>query len=132
MAISNKLNKNKFITLSILVLIFLLNLRGNLFPTNYQQDDVAELEKGFFTKTSAMKAQLFQAHVSTQMRVVGEQYKINFINNMQGMFDETQSFEDIGANISTYVKSLTANGLSNETAKQYILESGVLDKDVEQ
>ncbi len=48
MAISNKLNKNKFTTSSVLVLIFLLNLRGSLFPTNYQQDDVAELEPSYF------------------------------------------------------------------------------------
>ena len=85
--------------------------------------DAVELEKGFFKKTSAMKNQLFQAHVQTQMSVVGEQYKTNFINTIQGKFDSSKSFEDIGADISAFVKDAVKNSLSKQTAQQYILDT---------
>ena len=45
--------------------------------------DAVELEKGFFKKTSAMKAEIFSQHVSRQMAKVGEQYKTNFQNRKQ-------------------------------------------------
>ena len=85
--------------------------------------DAVELEKGFFTKTSAMKAQLFNTHVQTQMGKVSEQYKTNFQNNIQGMFDSTKSFEKIGENVSTFVKGAVKNGLSKATAQKYILDT---------
>ncbi len=85
--------------------------------------DAVELEKGFFKKTSLMKAQLFQTHVSNQMRIVGEQYKTNFQNNIQGMFDITKTFEKVGEEVSTYVKDAVANGLSKGTAQKYVLDT---------
>ena len=85
--------------------------------------DAVELEKGFFTKTSAMKAQLFNTHVQTQMGKISEQFKTNFTNNIQGMFDNTQSIETIGENVSTFVKGAVKNGLSKATAQQYILDA---------
>ena len=48
MVISNKLNNKKYITSFTLVLVFLLNLRESIFPANYQQDDIVELEPGYF------------------------------------------------------------------------------------
>ena len=85
--------------------------------------DAVELEKGFFKKTSAMKAEIFSQHVRSQMAKVGEQYKTNFINNIQGMFDETKSFETVGANVSAFVKDAVKNNLSKATAQQYVLET---------
>lgn len=82
-----------------------------------------DLEKGFFQKTSGFKNQLFQTHVSSQMSNISEQYKINFQNNIQGMFDETKSFEEIGATVSAFILDKTANGLSNGSAQKYLLET---------
>jgi len=82
-----------------------------------------DLENGFFQKTSGFKAQLFQTHVSSQMANISEQYKINFQNSIQGLFDESKSFAEIGANISAFIKDKTANGLSNGSAQKYLLET---------
>ena len=82
-----------------------------------------DLENGFFQKTSGFKAQLFQTHVSSQMANISEQYKINFQNNIQGLFDESKSFAEIGANISAFIIDKTANGLSNGSAQKYLLET---------
>jgi len=82
-----------------------------------------DLEKGFFQKTSGFKAQLFQTHVSSQMANISEQYKINFQNNIQGFFDDSKSFEEIGAEISAFIIDKTANGLSNGSAQKYLLET---------
>ena len=49
--ISLKFIKNKSNLTSIsLCSIFIFNLRNHLFPTNFQQDDVAELEPIFFDR----------------------------------------------------------------------------------
>ena len=82
-----------------------------------------DLEKGFFQKTSGFKAQLFQTHVSSQMANISEQYKINFQNNIQGFFDDSKSFEEIGAEISAFIIDKTANGLSKGSAQKYLLET---------
>ena len=43
--------KNKsFVTSIFLCSLFIFNLRNNLFPTNFQQDDIAELEPIFFDR----------------------------------------------------------------------------------
>ena len=85
--------------------------------------DAIELEKGFFKKTSAMKAEIFGNHVKSQMAKIGEQYKTNFTNNIQGKFDSTKTFEQVGADVSTYIQDAVKNGLSKETAKKYLLET---------
>ena len=85
--------------------------------------DAVELENGFFKKTSAAKAQLFNTHVQGQMGKISEQYKTNFTNNIQGMFDSSKSFETIGSDISTYIQSAVKNGLSTATAKKYLLDT---------
>ena len=82
-----------------------------------------DLENGFFQKTSGFKNQLFQTHVSSQMANISEQYKINFQNNIQGMFDENKSFEEIGAEISAFIIDKTGSGLSNGSAQKYLLET---------
>jgi hypothetical protein len=82
-----------------------------------------DLEKGFFQKTSGFKNQLFQTHVSSQMSNISEQYKINFQNNIQGMFDESKSFAEIGETVSAFILDKTANGLSNGSAQKYLLET---------
>ena len=82
-----------------------------------------DLEKGFFQKTSGFKNQLFQTHVSSQMSNISEQYKINFQNNIQGMFDESKSFAEIGATVSAFILDKTKNGLSNGSAQKYLLET---------
>ena len=83
-----------------------------------------DLENGFFQKTSGFKAQLFQTHVSSQMANISEQYKINFQNNIQGFFDDSKSFEEIGAEISAFIIDKTANGLSNGSAQDYADKTG--------
>lgn len=82
-----------------------------------------DLENGFFQKTSGFKNQLFQTHVSSQMANISEQYKTNFQNNIQGMFDENKSFEEIGAEVSAFIIDKTANGLSRSSAQKYLLET---------
>jgi len=82
-----------------------------------------DLEKGFFQKTSGFKNQLFQTHVSSQMSNISEQYKINFQNSIQGMFDESKSFAEIGETVSAFILDKTANGLSNGSAQKYLLET---------
>lgn len=82
-----------------------------------------DLEKGFFQKTSGFKSQLLQTHVSSQMANISEQYKLNFQNNIQGMFDDSKSFEEIGADISAFIIDKTANGLSKGSAQKYLLET---------
>jgi len=82
-----------------------------------------DLEKGFFQKTTGFKNQLFQTHVSSQMANISEQYKLNFQNNIQGMFDDSKSFEEIGADISAFIIDKTANGLSKGSAQKYLLET---------
>jgi len=82
-----------------------------------------DLENGFFKKTSNFKNQLLQTHVSTQMANISEQYKTNFQNNIQGMFDESKTFEEIGAEVSAFIIDKTANGLSNSSAQKYLLDT---------
>lgn len=82
-----------------------------------------DLENGFFKKTSNFKNQLFQTHVSSQMANISEQYKTNFQNNIQGMFDESKTFEEIGAEVSAFIIDKTANGLSNSSAQKYLLDT---------
>ena len=57
------------------------------------------------------------------MGKISEQYKTNFTNNIQGMFDSSDSFALIGAKISTYVQDAVKNGLSTATAKKYLLDT---------
>lgn len=82
-----------------------------------------DLEKGFFQKTTGFKNQLFQTHVNSQMANISKQYKLNFQNNIQGMFDDSKSFEEIGADISAFIIDKTANGLSKGSAQKYLLET---------
>jgi len=82
-----------------------------------------DLEKGFFQKTTGFKNQLFQTHVNSQMANISEQYKLNFQNNIQGMFDDSKSFEEIGADISAFIIDKTANGLSKSSAQKYLLDT---------
>jgi len=82
-----------------------------------------DLEKGFFQKTTGFKNQLFQTHVSSQMANISEQYKFNFQNNIQGFFDDSKSFEEIGAEVSAFILDKTANGLSKGSAQKYLLET---------
>ena len=84
--------------------------------------DPVELEKGFFKKTSAAKGQLFNTHVQSQMGKISEQFKTNFINDIQGKFDD-RPIEIIGGDISDFIKDAVKNGLSEASAKEYLLDT---------
>ena len=84
--------------------------------------DPVELEKGFFKKTSAAKGQLFNTHVQSQMGKISEQFKTNFINDIQGKFDD-RPIEVIGGDISDFIKDAVKNGLSEASAKEYLLDT---------
>jgi len=84
--------------------------------------DAVALEKGFFSKTSGTREQLFQNHVSAQMGKIGEDYKIRFKENIQAEFNDELSFAEMGANISNFVLDKVNNGLSKTTAREYLLE----------
>lgn len=85
--------------------------------------DPVKLEKGFFSKTSGTRNQLFQTHVNSQMAKIGEDYKNNFKETIQSKFDKNRTNEEIGADITLFIKDATANGLSKSTAQKYLLES---------
>lgn len=84
--------------------------------------DAVDLEKGFFSKTSAMKNQLLQTHVTSQMSRISEEFKTNFTNNIQGLFDPSKSMEENGKAISEFIKGYE-NILSHGTSQKYLLEA---------
>ena len=84
--------------------------------------DAVDLEKGFFSKTSAMKNQLLQTHVTSQMSRISEEFKTNFMNNVQGLFDPSKSMEENGKAISEFIKGYE-NILSHGTSQKYLLEA---------
>lgn len=84
--------------------------------------DAVALEKGFFSKTSGTREQLFQNHVSSQMSKIGEEFKIRFTENVQVLFDKNKPISEIGSAVSDFVKSTTGGeGLSNATAREYLM-----------
>ena len=85
--------------------------------------DALQLEKGFFSETSKTRNSLFNTHTQSQLSKIGEDYKRNFKETIQGKFNQNRSNEEIGADISEFIKDKTANGLSNSTAQKYLLES---------
>jgi len=85
--------------------------------------DAITLEKGFFTETSKTRNGLFNTHVQSQMSKIGEDYKFNFKENVQGKFDKNKTNEEIGADISGFVQDAVTNGLSKSSAQKYLLES---------
>ena len=84
--------------------------------------DAIMLEKGFFSKTSAMKNQLFQTHVTSQMSRIGEEFDTNFINTFQGLLDKSLTMEDNGKNITKFFKSYDGI-LSNGTKQKLFFQS---------
>jgi len=84
--------------------------------------DPVQLENGFFTKTAGTRSQLLQTHVSSQMSKIGEDFNLRYKENIQVFFDKTQSIEQIGANVTNFIKG--SNGVvSNSTARKLLLES---------
>jgi hypothetical protein len=88
--------------------------------------EVSMLNKEFFTKTDGIRNELNSRHVNTQLSKVGAEYKKKAINNIQGFFEDDGDpdfFLNAGQDISAYIKDMTKNGLSNETAQEYLLEA---------
>ena len=85
--------------------------------------DALQLENGFFSETSKTRNSLFNTHVNSQMSKIGEDYKENYKESVQGFFDKSKSNEEMGAEISEFIKDATKNGISNSTAQKYLLES---------
>ena len=85
--------------------------------------DALQLEKGFFSETSKTRNSLFNTHVNSQMAKIGEDFKLNFKESIQGKFDKNKTNEEIGADISAFVQDAVKNGLSKSTAQKYLLES---------
>ena len=85
--------------------------------------DALQLEKGFFSETSKSRNSLSNTHLQNQMSKIGEEYKNNFKENIQGKFDKNKSNEDIGKDISDFILDATKNGLGKSTARKYLLES---------
>ena len=48
MRLVSRISKNSIFVYFALIITFIFNIRTIVFPTNYQQDDVAELEPIFF------------------------------------------------------------------------------------
>ena len=90
-------------------------LKNFLTENNLGAFDALQLEKGFFSETSKTRNSLFNTHVNSQMSKIGEDYKNNFKESIQGKFDKNRSNEEIGADISAFVQDATKNGLSNST-----------------
>jgi hypothetical protein len=99
---------------------------------NYVKDnqlghyEVSMLNKEFFTKTDGIRNELNSRHVNTQLAKVGAEYKKKAINGIQGFFEDDGDpdfFINSGANITAYIKDMTKNGLSNQTAQEYLLEA---------
>ena len=84
--------------------------------------DALQLEKGFFSETSKSRNSLSNTHLQNQMSKIGEEYKNNFKENIQGKFDKNKSNEDIGKDISDFILDATKNGLGKSTARKYLLE----------
>ena len=85
--------------------------------------DALQLEKGFFSETSKSRNSLSNTHLQNQMSKIGEEYKNNFKENIQGKFDKNKSNEEIGKDISDFILDATKNGLGKPTARKYLLES---------
>ena len=98
-------------------------LKNFLTENNLGAFDALQLEKGFFSETSKTRNSLFNTHVNSQMSKIGEDYKNNFKESIQGKFNKNRTNEEIGADISAFVQDATKNGLSNSTAQKYLLES---------
>jgi hypothetical protein len=98
-------------------------LKNFLTENNLGAFDALQLEKGFFSETSKTRNSLFNTHVQSQMSKIGEDYKNNFKESIQGKFDENKSNEEIGADISEFIKDAVTNGLGKSTARKYLLES---------
>lgn len=98
-------------------------LKNFLTENNLGAFDALQLEKGFFSETSKTRNSLFNTHVNSQMSKIGEDYKNNFKESIQGKFDENKSNEEIGADISEFIKDAVTNGLGKSTARKYLLES---------
>ena len=98
-------------------------LKNFLSENNLGVFDALQLEKGFFSETSKTRNSLFNTHVNSQMSKIGEDYKNNFKESIQGKFDKNRSNEDIGADISGFIQDAVKNGLGKSTAQKYLLES---------
>ena len=98
-------------------------LKNFLSENNLGVFDALQLEKGFFSETSKTRNSLFNTHVNSQMSKIGEDYKNNFKESIQGKFDKNRSNEEIGADISAFVQDAVKNGLGKSSAQKYLLES---------
>lgn len=86
----------------------------------------SDLAKSFFGQTDKFRNELYSQHSNSQLAKVSENYKKNFKNDIQGLFEDDgtpDTFKNIGDNITNYIKDKTANGLGNSTAREYFLEA---------
>ena len=89
----------------------------------FQPNDLA---KGFFNQTDKFRNELYSQHSNSQLGKVTENYKKGFKNDIQGFLtdDGTEnSLQNIGDNITNYIKDKTANGLGNTSAQEYLLDA---------
>jgi hypothetical protein len=84
--------------------------------------DAVMLEKGFFSKTSGMKAELYNNHIKGQMARISEEFDINFQNNVQGFFDPSKTMQQNGESITNFFKGYD-NVLSNGKKRKLFLQS---------
>lgn len=84
------------------------------------------LAKSFFKQSDGIRNELYSQHSNSQMAKISDNYKKSFKNGVQNFFTNDGSpdaYKNIGNKITEYIKDKTANGLSNETAREYLFEA---------
>ena len=84
--------------------------------------DAVMLEKGFFSKTSGMKTELYNNHIKGQMGRINEEFDTNFKNNIQGFFDKTKTLEENGKGITEFFEGYD-NILSNGKKRKLFFDA---------
>ena len=85
--------------------------------------DPVQLEKGFFTKTTGARNQLFQTHVTSQMSKISEDYDLRFKENLQIIFQDDGTIEDKGSQITAFIQDAVKNGGGKISSRNLLMES---------
>ena len=85
--------------------------------------DPVQLEKGFFTKTTGARNQLFQTHVTSQMSKISEDYDLRFKENLQIIFQDDGTIEDKGSQITAFIQDAVKNGGGKVSSRNLLMES---------
>lgn len=104
-------------------LIYEEELKKFIKENNIGLYDAIDLEKNFFSKTSQFRDNTQNMHMNNQLEKIRQQFDKNYKIGIQDYFDPNAEMEDIGKNITDFIKEATKSGMNPIRARELFMET---------